>query len=179
MSMSHVWGTAWLEPRKASLRAITLGNVSWLFAAGLAFEFWPSVPRGAGPAERLALAAQLAAAPAIFGLLVVCSCLRLFDTQGAEDPLAGQESARFRINQRVLQNTVEQGFVFLPLLTALALRIDERHLAVLPIAVTLWCAGRVLFWLGYHKSPLWRMPGFDWTFNTSLLVSGWLVSTWL
>lgn len=174
MSTDAILTPAWFEARKPLLRAITLGNVTWLAAAALAFAYWPAVAHASGPAERLALVAELAAAPAVFALLVVLSCMRLFDTAEAEDPFAGRESKRWKINQRVLTNTVEQGFVFVPALFALALRVDERQLRVLPIAVTLWCSGRLLFWFGYHKAPVWRAPGFDWTLNSTLLVVGWL-----
>jgi hypothetical protein len=101
-------------------------------------------------------------------LLVVLSCMRLFDTARAEDPFAGAESREWKINQRVLQNTVEQAMIFVPTLFALAVRIDDGMLQLLPIAVALWCAGRLLFWFGYRKSIVWRAPGFDWTLNTTL-----------
>ena len=177
MTTATVLSHTWLEPRKAMIRAITIGNITWLVAAAIAFALWPTVGPADTVAERLAFVGQLAAIPAVFGLFVVLSCMRLFDTAEAEDPLAGRESRRWKINQRVLQNTVEQGFVFLPALVALAIRVDARQLAVLPIAVTLWCAGRALFWLGYHQSPIWRAPGFDWTLNTTFLVIAWLAAT--
>src|SRR5262245_40276348 len=69
------------------------------------------------------------------------------DTERAEDPFANAESHAWKINQRVLSNTIEQALIFLPALTALAVRIDAAQLAVLPMAVTLWCAGRILFWI--------------------------------
>jgi hypothetical protein len=177
MNTANVFDHTWLAPRKAMIRAITLGNVTWVAAAGLAFALWPAVVPASSPAERVAFVGPLVAIPALIGLFMILSCMRLFDTAEAEDPLAGRESRRWKINQRVLQNTVEQAFVFLPALVALALRIDARHLAVLPIAATLWCAGRMLFWLGYHQSPIWRAPGFDWTLNTTFLVMTWLAAT--
>jgi hypothetical protein len=160
----------WLEPRKPMLRAISVGNVSWMAAAGLAYALWPEVAAHHGAAERLAFAAELAMAPAIVIVLIVLSCMRLFDTARAEDPFAGAETREWKINQRVLQNTVEQAMIFLPALFALAVRIDDRRLELLPIAVALWCAGRLLFWFGYRRSIVWRAPGFDWTLNTTLSV---------
>ena len=41
--------------------------------------------------------------------------------------------------------------------------------------VILW--GGLLFWGGYHVAPVWRAPGFDWTFLTTLLVGGCFVRT--
>jgi hypothetical protein len=169
---------AWLEPRKPMLRAITVGNVTWIAAAALAFVARPEIAPRIGTAERLALAAELAAVPAAVTLAMVLSCMRLFDTARAEDPLLNAESREWKINQRVLSNTIEQGFIFVPLLTALAVRIDAKHLAALPVAVSLWCAGRLVFWVGYRHSVRWRAPGFDWTLNTTLAVLVWLATTY-
>ncbi len=109
--------------------------------------------------------------------MMVCACFRLFDTPSAEDPFLGSESQRFRINQRVLSNTIEQFLVFVPLVLALAPRLPVGQVKLLPIAVTAWCLGRLMFWIGYHVAPHWRAPGFDWTINTSFLLAGWFVYT--
>lgn len=169
--------STWLEPRKPMLRAITVGNVTWSIAAAVAWAAWPAVAPRIGVADRLAFAAELAAAPAAVALAMVLSCMRLFDTARAEDPFANAESHEWKINQRVLSNTIEQGFIFLPALTALAVRIDGAHLAVLPVAVAVWCTGRVLFWVGYRRDVRWRAPGFDWTLNTTFVVLAWLAMT--
>lgn len=159
------------------IRAIGIGNVSWATAAGLAYAAWPEVAVGSGLAERLAFVAELAIAPAGVLMLVVLSCMRLFDTAEAEDPFAGAESHGWKVNQRVLQNTVEQAAVFLPTLFAIAVRLDARQLRLLPIAVALWCTGCLLFWVGYRKSVVWRAPGFDWTLNTTLSLMALFVIT--
>jgi len=177
MNAQTLFSPAWIAPRKPMLLAINVGNVTWLGAAALAFAFWPDVAVRSGPAERLAFAAELAIGPALVGALVIMSCMRLFDTDRAEDPFAGAESRGWKVNQRVLQNTVEQAMIFLPALFGLAVRIDDSHLKVLPIIVTLWCTGRLLFWIGYRHSIIWRAPGFDWTFNTTLCALGWFVTT--
>lgn len=176
---ARIMSPTWLEPRMPMIRAITVGNVTWFAAAAFAWLAWPELEPRIGLAERLALAIELAAAPAAITLAMVLSCMRLFDTERAEDPLANAESREWRINQRVLSNTIEQGFIFIPALAALAVRIDAAHLAVLPMAVTLWCAGRLLFWFGYRQSVRWRAPGFDWTLNTTLAVFAWLATTFV
>jgi peptidoglycan/LPS O-acetylase OafA/YrhL len=163
---------SWVEQRKRTLVAVTIGAVTLIVVALVAWRAWPPVIE---PDNRLAYAVQLAAGPALLLLLMNCACLRLFDTAGAENPFANAESARFRINQRVLTNTLEQTCIFVPLLLALTPRLDEAHLKVLPIAATLWCAGRVMFWAGYHVAPHWRSPGFDWTFCTSVVLAAWFV----
>lgn len=167
---------AWARERRLAIQVIALGTMSWAIVFGAAWRWWPTallVP----PAERVPYALQLGAAPAIVLLLMTCACLRLFDTARAEDPRLGAESERFKINQRVLTNTVEQSWIFVPLVLALSPRLAPGQLKLLPIAVSVWCLGRVMFWVGYHVAPHWRAPGFDWTFNTTCLLAGWFVYT--
>ena len=165
----------WLQQRTRTLIGIAIGTVTWLLATAVAWQCWPAVTLAT--TDRIPYALQLAAAPALLILLMTCSCLRLFDTVEAEDPLRDRVSPRFRINQRVLTNTVEQAWIFVPLLLALATRLPDGQLRVLPIATAFWCAGRLMFWAGYHVAPHWRAPGFDWTFWTSGVVAGWFVCT--
>jgi hypothetical protein len=167
----------WFHRRRATITTVAIGTVTWPVAFGAAWRWWPTSV--SPPGDRIAYVLQLAAAPSFVLLLMVTSCMRLFDTAAAENPLAGGESQRWRINQRVVSNTIEQLAIFAPLVIAIALRLPDSQLRLLPIAVTLWCAGRLMFWIGYHVAPHWRGPGFDWTFLTSCVVAGWLVSTFV
>lgn len=165
----------WLRERRAIIKGIAIGSATWPLAFAAAWAWWPVSE--AAPADRIAYVLELAAAPAILLLLMISACMRLFDTASAENPLLGGESQRWKINQRVLANTVEQLAVFVPLLFAVATRLPPTQLRLLPIAVTLWCTGRLMFWIGYHVAPHWRAPGFDWTFLTSWLLAGWFIYT--
>jgi hypothetical protein len=165
----------WLHERRATLKGIAIGSATWPVALAAAWSWWPH-PR-TDVVDRVAYALQLTAAPALLLLLMIAACLRLFDTAGAEDPSRGAESRRFKLNQRVLTNTLEQLAAFALLLLALAPRLPASQLKVLPIAVTLWCSGRVMFWIGYHIAPHWRAPGFDWTYYTAVLLAGWFLYT--
>jgi len=167
--------STWIRARRQTLRGIAIGTTTWASAFGAAWSLWPPLP--AMPSGgRVAYALQLAAVPAVLTLLMVCACFRLFDTAQAEDPLAGSESQRFRVNQRVLTNTVEQAAAFVPIILALATRLPPAQLKLLPIAVLIWSSGRLLFWGGYHLAPHWRAPGFDWTFYTTALLAAWYVA---
>jgi len=166
----------WIGERKEMLVSIGIGTFSWPVVMGAAWSFWPAsvvIPM----TDRLAYAFQLAAIPAVLLLLMVVFCMRLFDTTEAENPLAGAESERFKINQRVISNTIEQGLIFVPILIALSIRLTDEHLKLLPAAMTVWVTGRLLFWAGYHIAPRWRAPGFDWTMLTAILAAGWLIYT--
>lgn len=75
----------------------------------------------------------------------------------AIDPLAGRDSSRLVVNQRVVQNTREQAAVFLPGLILLALYITD--LRVTAASAILWVLGRWAFWIGYQIGPMWRGLG--------------------
>ena len=167
----------WMSARRSTLVSIAVGTVTWVVAFGVGWALWPAGPQLASAGDRLGFAAQLLAPIAVIALLMVSACFRIFDTEGAENPLGNAESPAWRIHQRVLQNTVEQALIFVPALLALASRIDPGDTRMLPLLVTLWCAGRLLFWIGYRVKPVLRGPGFEWTLYTSVVALGWFATT--
>ena len=74
----------------------------------------------------------------------------------AIDPLVGFETKRMRVNQRYLQNTLEQFVVFAAGLLALSFYVSPKILVIVTIV---WVLARWAFWIGYHKSPLLRGLG--------------------
>ena len=78
----------------------------------------------------------------------------------AFDPLAGFETRRLRVNQRYLQNTLEQIIVFVAALFGLAAYSPDGSAmrAVLATAVV-WIVSRFAFWIGYHRSAAMRGLG--------------------
>lgn len=169
--------STWISERKRTWISIGVGTVTWVAAFAIGLAVWPAGPELAHAADRLAYAAQLLVGVSVLVLLMVSACFRVFDTAAAEDPFANAESNAWRIHQRVLQNTVEQALIFVPALIALAVRLDAAHTRILPLLTALWCAGRVLFWLGYRISPMLRGPGFEWTLFSSLAALAWFAST--
>lgn len=110
-------------------------------------------PSGLG----MVLALQCIGVATLFALVPGVEAIaheRLFTA--AIDPLAGADSPRMRVNQRYLQNTLEQWAVFAPGLLLLPLYADGRA----TIAATLvWTFGRWAFWVGYHIAPRFRAIG--------------------
>jgi uncharacterized MAPEG superfamily protein len=81
-------------------------------------------------------------------------------TSPAFDPLAGFETRRLRVNQRYLQNTVEQIIVFAASLFGLAAYCPNGSAMRAVVATTVvWIAARAAFWLGYHRSAALRGLG--------------------
>jgi hypothetical protein len=165
----------WIAPRRPALISIATGTATWVVAFAVAWRAWPAVTPLAAAGDRLAYAAELLVGVGVIVLLMVSSCFRVFDTPQAEDPTAGAESAAWKINQRVLSNTVEQSLIFVPAILALAVRLPPDDLCLLPVLISLWCAGRILFWVGYRIRPSLRGPGFEWTLYSSLFALLWFV----
>ena len=80
---------------------------------------------------------------------------RLFSR--AIDPLAGADSRRLIVNQRYVQNTLEQLWVFAPGLALLGFYVSD--LRVIAATAILWVFGRWAFWIGYHCDPVLRGIG--------------------
>lgn len=80
---------------------------------------------------------------------------RLFSR--AIDPLAGADSRRLIVNQRYVQNTLEQFWVFAPGLALLGLYAND--LRIVAATTILWVFGRWAFWVGYHRDPMLRGIG--------------------
>jgi hypothetical protein len=99
---------------------------------------------------------------------------RLFSP--AFDPLAGFETRRLRVNQRYLQNTLEQTVVFAAALFGLAAYSPDGSAMRGVLATTVvWILARFAFWIGYHRSAAMRglgAPGMALSLIVLLYVAG-------
>lgn len=113
------------------------------------------------PVARLAFALKCAALAVLFTLVLGVEAVaheRLVSP--AFDPLAGHETRRLRVNQRYLQNTLEQTVVFLVGLLGLAVYLDDgNQMRAVTATAVVWTLGRWAFWAGYHLSSTWRGIG--------------------
>jgi hypothetical protein len=75
----------------------------------------------------------------------------------AIDPLRGYETRRLRVNQRYLQNTLEQFVLYAVGLFGLAVYSVRPG----PVAATtiVWMVARFAFWIGYHRGSAQRAYG--------------------
>jgi hypothetical protein len=81
-------------------------------------------------------------------------------TSPAFDPLVQFETRRLRINQRYLQNTVEQVIVFgVSLFGLAAYCADGAEMRAVVATTVVWIVARAAFWLGYHRSAALRGLG--------------------
>jgi hypothetical protein len=92
------------------------------------------------------------------------------------DPLSGFETRRLQVNQRYLQNTLEQIFVFTPGLFGLAAYSPDGSAMRAVLATTVvWILTRFAFWIGYHRSAAMRglgAPGMALSMIVLLYVAG-------
>lgn len=154
-------GAGWRTERLKGMAAIAVATLT-ATALWYAIRFHAPVLEGMDePAARLMFALKCAALAVLFTLVLGVEAVaheRLVSP--AFDPLAGHETRRLQVNQRFLQNTLEQTVVFLVGLLGLAVYLDDgdRMRAVLATAVV-WTLGRWAFWGGYHLSAAWRGLG--------------------
>jgi|SRR6185437_4144417 uncharacterized MAPEG superfamily protein len=143
--------------RRATMLPIALSApvalALWLVVAYLAPMPWVE-----GVPARLLLALKCACVAALFCLATGVEAVaheRLMSP--AIDPLAGYETRRMRVNQRYLQNTIEQFVLFAVGLCGLAVYVASPGPVVATTVV--WIVARVAFWIGYHRGFAQRAYG--------------------
>ena len=99
---------------------------------------------------------------------------RLFSP--AFDPLSGFETRRLRVNQRYLQNTLEQILVYtIGLFGLAAYSPDGAAMRAVLATTVVWILARFAFWIGYHRSAAMRglgAPGMALSMIVLLYVAG-------
>jgi len=145
------------EARKILLISVPLTVALWL---GL-YRFLPLVGGMAHPIARLGTALVWISISGLFCLgagIEAVAHERLRST--AFDPLAGRDSPRMAVNQRYLQNTLEQFALFAPGLAGLAWYSDNAvAMRAVPATALVWIVTRYAFWIGYHRGAAYRAAG--------------------
>ena len=126
----------------------------------LAVGLWLALRHGLPPihAEPMVFALQCTGAVVLLALVPGIEAVaheRLFHP--SIDPLAGADSKRLIVNQRYIQNSLEQLAVLLPGLFLLA--HHEADLRLVAATAIVWTLGRWAWWIGYHIGPMWRGLG--------------------
>ncbi|MGH6988187.1 MAG: MAPEG family protein [Caulobacteraceae bacterium] len=121
----------------------------------------PPIPGMAGLQDRMVFTLKCVAMAVLFCLASGVEAVaheRL--SSPAFDPLAGFVTRRLRVNQRYLQNTLEQTVIFAAGLFGLALYCPSGAAMRAVLATTVvWIAARFAFWIGYHQSAAMRGLG--------------------
>jgi hypothetical protein len=77
----------------------------------------------------------------------------------AIDPLRHVENQAMEINGRVVDNTLQQNFVFFIGTLALSTYLTSETIKLISALVVVFVLARMAFWVGYRIHPLYRAPG--------------------
>ena len=154
-------GSDWRQQRRAGLVAIVCSAI-------LAAAIWLAIRHFAPPIAGMAsLSDRLSFAFKWWAIAVLLCFATGIDAVAHErlqspafDPLAGHETKRLRINQRYLQNTLEQLIMFTAGLFGLALYSKSGGaMRAVEATAIVWILFRFAFWIGYHRSAAMRSVG--------------------
>lgn len=150
---------------KPEQRVVAVGAASGIVVMALSVwlltEALPS-PRMAGTiAERLAYALRanvVAVLPLFIMIITVANSRFLSD---AIDPTRHAESATMEIDGRVVDNTLQQNFVFALASLAASTLVPLHSIQVVWACAIVFVVARSVFWAGYRMNPLYRAPGMS------------------
>jgi hypothetical protein len=149
----------------ADQRVVAIGAASGI--AAMALSVWaltavlPAPAIADALADRLAYAlkANVVALVPFFVMLITVGNSRFLSE--AIDPTRRAESRSMDIDGRVVDNTLQQNFVFAVASLALSTTVPLHHLQVVWACATVFVVARAVFWLGYRINPLYRAPGMS------------------
>lgn len=164
------------KERSAGIAWIAVGGLAAL-TLWLAIDWYAPAPLASdGLAPRMLFTLECCCAAVLFCLVTGVEAIaheRL--SSPAFDPLSGFETPRLRVNQRYLQNTLEQTAVFIPALFGLAAYSPSAaSMRSVEATTVVWILARFAFWLGYHRSAAMRglgAPGMAMTMIVLLYVT--------
>ena len=125
------------------------------------------------PRLKLAALASLAPVSVLFLCIARMARHRFATPQDIHGGAITEGTERARLLQALLQNTLEQTVLAVPLYWAAALVFPARVLPLVAAAAALFVVGRILFFRGYASGAPSRATGFGLTFypSVALLVS--------
>src|SRR5579863_10613732 len=86
------------------------------------------------------------------------------------DAIEGGPAPSIEIDQRYLQNTMEQLVLAIVAHLALVTIVAPESIRAVAVLVMLFVIGRIMFWFGYHRSGPARAFGFATTFYPTVAV---------
>jgi uncharacterized MAPEG superfamily protein len=158
--------------RRVSLVGALVGTLlGWLLFALIVGLFIG--PLAATKADRLGYAATwlLPISILLFVMTLAVGAARFWS--GGIDPTADADTRFIDISRRVLTNTVEQSLVFAFAALAMSVVTPAGQLGLLGALTILFVIARLLFWVGYLRSPFYRYAGFVLTAEINIVIIVW------
>ena len=161
-----------VDQKKVAFGAAS-GVICMVGLVTLLYALLPDVSDMGSMLDRLVFTLQwnvVATIPFFVELAVVGNGRFLSD---AIDPLRHAENRAMEINGRVVDNTLQQNFVFFVGTLALSTLLTAQTIKVVPALVVVYIVARIAFWVGYRINPLYRAPGMAATsyMNLGILLS--------
>ena len=119
----------------------------------------PQIADSLGERLAYALRANVVALLPLFIMIITVANSRFLSE--AIDPTRQAESVSMQIDGRVVDNTLQQNFVFVIASLALSTIVPLHYLQVVWACVIVFVTARLVFWLGYRLNPLYRAPGMS------------------
>jgi hypothetical protein len=160
------------DQKKVAIGAAS-GAVGMAVLIFLLYSTLPAISGMDTTIDRLVFTLRLnvfAVLPLFVGLVIVSNGRFL---SNAIDPLRHAEDRAMEINGRVVDNTLQQNFVFLLGTLALSTFLTSATIKLIPALVAVFILARIVFWIGYRIDPLYRAPGMAATsyMNVGILLS--------
>jgi hypothetical protein len=129
---------------------------------------------------RLAIAAALGPLGCVAVAIGFIANRRFFSAEDIEGSGLSEGTSAVRIARSVLENTIEQAALAVPLYVALAMSLPARAVALPLLLSVAFVIGRALFAAGYARGAAARSFGFALTFYPSVgalaVLAGWAFS---
>ena len=119
----------------------------------------PEIVDSLGERLAYALRANVVALLPLFIMIITVANSRFLSE--AIDPTRQAESLSMQIDGRVVDNTLQQNFVFVIASLALSTIVPLQSLQVVWACAIVFVTARLVFWFGYRLNPLYRAPGMS------------------
>jgi MAPEG family len=149
--------------------ALAVAVAIMVFAVAYILQ-WPNLSKHAAISSRLKLAGLAALAPTVMLFLCIARLAkhRFSTPQDIQGSALTEGTERARFLQSLLQNTLEQTALALPIYFSGSLFFPVSLLPLVVAAAVLFAVGRLLFFVGYASGAPSRAAGFGLTFYPSV-----------
>jgi uncharacterized MAPEG superfamily protein len=148
------------EDRAYVDRAIKISGLINIVVFAVGYFVVPTpVPRLETEAQRLIYTLRLQAPTLVLLMAMIMRVAHTRRATSAINPLDAEAQHQVEVGNNVIRNTVEQFLVNAGLQLVLCTYLTPDTMHVIPILAGLFWVGRVLFWIGYHRGHVERVPG--------------------
>jgi hypothetical protein len=112
----------------------------------------------------------IAPAAALFICIARLAKHRFFTPEDINGSALTEGTSRAKLLQALLQNTLEQVALALPVYFICSFAFPGHLLGLIPAAAAMFFAGRILFYIGYSRGAPSRAFGFGFTFYPTVVI---------